>query len=102
MVSNDEHREVAERLRFHDAMEPPMLELETCLGGKLMTDADTWSYLADLIDRPTCEMEFDTVHCDYVCSRCGQTYQYFETYDGDGHPVPFRHCPVCGSEVVEK
>lgn len=58
--------------------------------------------LADLIDRPTCEMRYDSVHVDYVCSRCGQHYQYFETYDGDGHPVPFKYCPTCGSEVVEK
>ena len=58
--------------------------------------------LADLIDRPTCEMRYNSVHVDYVCSRCGQHYQYPATYDGDGHPIPFKHCPTCGAEVVEK
>lgn len=117
MTSNEERRKLAESLRGIHYYEDDEIGVETCDGYDILEAlgieacdpfvADGFprsevERLADLIDRPTCEMEFDTVHCDYVCSRCGQTYQYFETYDGDGHPVPFRHCPVCGSEVVEK
>lgn len=57
--------------------------------------------LADLIDRPTCKIRYDSVHIDYVCNRCGQHYGYPATSDGNGHPVEFKFCPTCGAEVVD-
>ena len=65
-----------------------------------MTDADTWSYLADLIDRPTCHMDLtETIETDkgkvrvWECDRCGQEC---EELNGD-----YEYCPHCVAKVVD-
>ena len=113
-ISDSERREVAAKLRS--------VANAGCLGfqggvycalGMLPENSDdmTWpeytaynnrvllNRLADLIDRPTCHMEYrpewsgDELYPTraYECSVCGQVAQ-------DGKPD---YCPGCGAEVVE-
>lgn len=104
MASNEERRKVVACLRNNFAIDDTAEQVLSEIAGfeYPVEEFDAAGYLADLVDRPTCKIRYDSVHIDYVCNRCGQHYQYFETYDGDGHPVPFKYCPTCGSEVVEK
>lgn len=111
MISDEERREAAKKLRDsatsqkENLQDDPdyspfsALDVVSDLFGRFPRHNDLM-HLADLIDRPTCEMEPDKVHCDYVCRACGQHYQYPETYDGNGYPVPFKYCPHCGAEVT--
>ena len=53
----------------------------------------------------TCRIEYDFVHCDYICSECGE---WFETggvlrslHNGEVEHVSFKFCPSCGAKVVE-
>lgn len=65
--------------------------------------------LADLIEpepERTCRMEYDHVHCDYVCSACGEWHNT-GTYDAcDADDVillrPYKYCPNCGAKVVDE
>lgn len=106
MISNEQRREVAGKLRSldenidgvplmctkqeHNAM---ALRAIRAVVGK----GDIFHLLADLIDRPTCR----NVSADqnrFACSECG-----FEMpiWDGDGGWMAFYFCPNCGAEVVE-
>lgn len=56
--------------------------------------------LADLIDRPTCEMaecSIDHGSCSWGmrCSRCGTEFEHEKPAYG------WRYCPKCGAMVVE-
>ena len=97
MISDDERREVAERMREYDVVEfresaiVPFLE---CLGHGYVNWRGILDELADLIDRPTCRIcatdhEYeDSVRCD----RCRMTFR---------RPwEPFKYCPNCGADVV--
>lgn len=114
MISDDERREVAERLRVysHDfdfGDSNPFWYVSKAAFG----DVDVHTYysvfarLADLIDRTTCQnkqiiynrtapIEFRTDN--FTCSACGETF----CADGDGvnHPIDWAFCPNCGAEVV--
>lgn len=58
------------------------------------------------MDINTCEMRYDTVHEDIVCSNCGTSF-----YDGtvaivsmrseqdNVSNVDFKYCPICGARV---
>ena len=65
--------------------------------------------LADLIDpKPerTCRMEYDPVHCDYVCTACGEWHNtgMYDACDADDMILlrPYRYCPKCGAKVVSE
>lgn len=102
MITNDERREVAARLRnggiARDEKEAYVLLL-SCVGIRPQLPAtstyeDAMVRLADLIDRPTCRIsETDHEYEDSVrCDRCRMTFM---------RPwEPFKYCPNCGAEVV--
>lgn len=52
----------------------------------------------------TCRMEYDTVHHDYVCTKCGERYDsgtYTSVSDDDKYLLkPIRFCANCGARVV--
>lgn len=105
MISDDERREAAARLRaldIHDwydyADEIDSLESAIeCNVGQRFEPQSWWHRLADLIDRPTCRNE-DGFGRSFSCSACGYEAQ---TYDDSWcDPSDFSFCPNCGAEVV--
>lgn len=111
MISNEERRECATRLRTrreemkHEA--PPenpieaaavyLLEISNTV--KVGPDGQLMNRLADLIDRPICLMNLtETIETDkgkvrvWECDRCGQEC---EELNGD-----YEYCPHCGAKVV--
>lgn len=110
MVTNDERREVAQKLRElevetgHDGRFYDWGEVETALGivdyGSWYKEADV-QRLADLIDRPTCRFEpaYEPDMMGNVslveCSKCGWTVEPWNAED-------FRYCPNCGAKVVSE
>lgn len=110
MISNEERREVAARLRakYRERAQPGFFEpqdmmlyhcnylkdLESCLpDGESM-----FTLLADLIEsgpEPTCR-DVSTVPGKFTCSRCHQSWR---STPGNGHIM---FCPSCGAEVVDK
>lgn len=112
MISDQERREVAARLRqFHRRDGETQLDFiaHMVYGKERMTAADYSnlpSRLAELIDRPTCRNVYDEV-CDeyeggccengFKCSKCGELVEDCEGYRVKG---TFNYCPNCGAEVV--
>lgn len=102
MVSNEERREVARKLRSlderiegmplmctkqeHDAM---ALRAIRAVVGK----GDIFHLLADLIDRPTCQRT-ECDHRYWRCSRCDAVHWEIAT-----KTVRFSHCPYCGIAI---
>lgn len=102
MISGDERREVAARLRADHRQDH---ESQVTFIARMVTGKDRVTVvdvlrlpkaLADLIDRKTCHFhdtdhEFeDSIRCD----RCQMTFK---------RPwEPFRYCPNCGAEVVDE
>lgn len=113
MISNEERREVARKLRSldesidgvplmctkqeHNAM---ALRAIRAVVGK----GDIFHLLADLIDRPTCRNIYAETEkvgaCEngFKCSECGNMVEDYEGYRISGE---FNLCPKCGAEVVE-
>lgn len=111
--TNEERREVAERLRNLDAYEIRYAEqFYEELNDTVMNSWDFHSFqgladrLADLIETAperTCRMEYDHVHCDYVCTACGEWHNtgMYDACDADDRVLlrPYRYCPKCGARV---
>lgn len=109
MISNEERREVARKLRSldehiegmplmctkqeHNAM---ALRAIRAVVGK----GDIFHLLADLIDRPTCKLIENDQHRYLPCSRCGAFIRWDAVTNLTG-VVPTRYCPNCGADVVE-
>lgn len=107
MISDEERREVAERMRNASARrgdEPWMVEdLMLALGFPCYEDGEDqlFDYLADLIDVPTTVLDLTettrTVHGEEVrgweCRECGQSCE--EMYGS------YEYCPHCRRKVVE-
>lgn len=98
MISDDERREVAARMREilrddpHGWLDAMVMNAVTDVMGDGEKIGET---VADLIDRPTCRIcatdhEYeDSVRCD----RCRMTFR---------RPwEPFKYCPNCGAEVKD-
>ena len=65
-------------------------------------DFNVASYLADLIDRPTCRniyAETEKCGCEngFKCSECGNMVEDYEGYRISGE---FNYCSKCGARVV--
>lgn len=104
MITDNERHEVARKLRepkesllAYPADELIRLRHDTgCARGQ-----DFYDHLADLIDRPMCEMtECSIDHGSRSlwmrCSRCGTEFEHEKpAYD-------WRYCPNCGAEVVRE
>ena len=111
MISNDERREVATRLRDYERLREAFMESPLCafldaLGVEGYID---WNgviiLLADLIDpevEHTCK-NLATRKDDFACSICdcevvGCMVDNFGSFD---NPLCFSYCPNCGAEVVD-
>lgn len=84
MITDEERRKVAERMRGYDVSEfkesaiVPFLE---CLGHGYMDWRGILDELADLIDPPT---------TPYICEKCGGEWP---------SDIMFERCPYCGTVI---
>ena len=107
MISNKERREVAERLRSASARrdDTPWLveDLMQALGFRCYEDGEDQLFdrLADLIDRPTCDVRMGVTGHIGVCTRCGAMVEMRAAVFDALEALPTRYCPNCGAEVVE-
>ena len=108
MISNEQRREVASKLRDaatecynYGVLESDVLNI---LGvyttdSACLVSSDSVMDVADLIDRPTCKTiehgRPDESHVCKSCSRC--SYGWFE----DIYDKPYGYCPNCGAEVIK-
>ena len=107
MISDDERREVAARLRALDTHKwynaaDEVDALETAIGcciGQDWQDQVWWHRLADLIDPPTCKNLATHLVDELFCSACGERVDIAYLDSDDDYRV--RYCPGCGSKVVE-
>lgn len=116
MISDEERREVAERLRFCARETNGTGDFSMYLKHWVNADGEqegnpftvqanrksaerTLEKLADLIDRPTCENGGRLGERTFLCSVCG--YKAHTYSDSDCNPHDFSYCPECGAEVVE-
>lgn len=121
MISDDERREVAARLRnelqymkkrswwYEGAMveEGGNAAFRNIAGavkpGSNFNDEyiETVERLADLIDRPTCRNVHDGR--EFECSECGMQWHLLDRADALeewAHVRSPRYCPNCGAEVI--
>lgn len=101
MISDRQRRKVAARLRnggIARNSEEAYVLLLSLVGIRPQLPAtstyeDAMVRIADLIDRPTCEMTCEGE--GFRCSACG------EFHDMSGFDrFPFAYCPNCGAEVI--
>ena len=120
MISDEERREVAERLRNASARRgdaPGMVEdLMLALGFRCYENGDDQLFdrLADLIDRPTCELvevwDDETKQHYLDCTAChfgrlsielddvGMRFNSRALWAGVDY-TSLTHCPYCGADV---
>lgn len=118
MVSDDERREVAARLRACaqdvSGTRDFAMYLSYWVGIDEVTDDEgkhfsvaadrrcaerTLEKLADLIDRPTCEMKSIPKSSYHVCSRCG-AFVRRDAVTNCTEAIPVSFCPNCDARVV--
>ena len=110
MISNEERREVAERLRVysHDfdfSDSDPFWYVSKAAFGDVdvHTHCSVFARLADLIDLPTCRNIYAETEkvggCEngFKCSECGNMVEDCEGYRISGE---FNYCSKCGAVVV--
>lgn len=108
MISDDERREVAHRMREYDVSwfkESAIVPFLDCLGIGYVNWRGVLDMLADLIDRPTCR-NVSGYQDVFECSECRCRVELInEVCNEHGEPfsVPLipSFCPNCGAEVVE-
>lgn len=109
MISDDERREVAARLR---EIKPEKrlhgyARVEDVFGAcGINSDfgfalVDELGRLADLIDRPTCRIGYVPCSADRSCSACGVTFSTGTYQGGDHEEHEFMFCPNCGAQVED-
>ena len=112
MISDEERREVATRLRSMKPEEttfpfgkPVLMHIFRSVFPNQMF-LTNWILrlpyqLADLIDRPTCEY-VPIGNRRFGCSWCGHVVRLdYDELIADEIHMPFNYCPNCGAEVVE-
>lgn len=108
MISDDERREIAARLRgldFHEWYNAAdeVDALETAIGcciGQDLQDQAWWHRLSDLIDRPTATATMDYEAMEdgipdcriWTCNGCKESFPAYRGF------CP-TYCPVCGTEL---
>ena len=103
MISDEERREVAERMRGYDVSEfkeSAIVPFLDCLGVGYMNWREVLDTLADLIDQPTCRNNGNRDDRHFWCSRCG--YEAWTYDDSYCDPSDFSFCPDCGAEVLDE
>ena len=107
MISDQERREVAAKLRYTANDDIGGLSLQRQLAAITKAEDGSWRgvmrRLADLIDRPVAEA-VDHKELGYdTCGRCGLDFAVFQPIPGGlGEAVYARHCPNCGAEVMHE
>lgn len=102
MITNNERREAAARLRdFSEEGSPADIiyggtecydQMLVCVLRQIVGKGDLFERLADLIDRPTCHLIEDDEGCT-ACSECGCSALCMSSAS---------YCPDCGAEVVRE
>lgn len=111
MISNEERREVASRLRYEESADPGCLNMivEWYLISFLQsinravdngTEYHLRERLADLIDRPTCDVRMGVTGHIGVCMRCGAMVKMRAAVFDAIEALPTRYCPNCGTEMI--
>lgn len=106
MISDQERREVAAYFRqYLKKYETPDWRAfcNIILGsGRLdnLRKAQAFDRLADLIDRPTCDVRMGVTGHVGVCTRCGAMVEMRTAAFDAIEALPTRYCPNCGAEVV--
>ena len=110
VISDEERREIAANLResrdFISVLPSASLEqnafdtFERILACVDYEQGNIFDYLADLIDRPTCQMVECTIdHSSRSwgmrCTACGKEFEHMKPSYG------WHYCPSCGAEVGE-
>lgn len=109
MISNEDRREVAQKLHSLDEHIDGMLLMCTKQEHNAMAlrairavvgKGDIFHLLADLIDRPTCRMVECTIDHGSLswgmrCTACGKLFEHMKPSYG------WHNCPNCGADVVE-
>ena len=111
MASDDQRREMAQELRVAaSGAYRHVCSLDviaTTIGvdpqGKFEREVEqeTYATLADLIDRPTCQMKSIPTSSYRACSRCG-AFVREDALTNLTEAIPARFCPNCGAKVTEK
>ena len=99
MISNEERREVAARLRNYDDLRESFRESPICafldaLGVEYLDWKGVCSRLSDLIEpepEPESTCRYEHIEGTWYKTSCG------ERYDG---VVPPNYCPNCGAKVI--
>lgn len=109
-ISDEKRREIAARLResreFISGLPKTSLEqnafdtFERILACVDYEQGNIFDYLADLIDRPTCQMVECTIDhgsrsWGMRCTACGKEFEHMKPSCG------WHCCPNCGAEVVK-
>lgn len=114
MITDEERRDVAEKMRGYDVSEfkesaiVPFLE---CLGHGYTDWREVFDSLADLIDRPMCRDLVEHKEDPFIpgkrmtdgyfhCSNCDWDGRLWE-HIGFGDMLAYEpvHCPKCGEEI---
>lgn len=107
MITDEERREVAKRLREISykpgwSLDDWWLRVHGAVVGSeyCMCPQEDVAVIADLIDRPTCRNNGNHNDRHFWCSACG--YEAW-TYDDSGcDPSDFSFCPECGAVVIDE
>ena len=111
MISDEERRRVAARLRYEESADPGCLNtfvdwylislLQSISKAVELVPGQCLRYrLADLIERPTCENGERLNERTFLCSACG--YEAYTYSDSNCNPHDFSYCPDCGAEVMDE
>lgn len=102
-ISDEKRREVAELLRYTAADSLGGESLQRALARIAGARDTSWRgvlrRLADLIDRPTCEMKSVPKTSYRTCSRCG-AFVRRDAVTNCTEVIPVRFCPNCDARVV--
>lgn len=110
MITDNKRREVAQKLRSLACTPDEIGITEHAVVSTLGISAGIYDdscrsedvlIVADLIDRPTCEMKSILKSSYRVCSRCG-TFVRKDAATNCTEVIPVRFCPFCGRKLMKK
>ena len=110
MLTTDERREVAARLRDFESLRPVFKDSNICgfleaLGVGYMDWKGICDRLADLIEPEERTCSNEAASNDYfTCSKCGMEVDLYNDYGGFSNYAhgDWNYCPNCDAEVVEE
>ena len=100
MISDEERREVAARLRGERKGSLPEFIAKAAFGVDYAKGTDMLALpkrLADLIDRSTCRNMAMKREDEFFCSECGEHVDIAYLDSAEGYHA--RYCPKCGREI---